>query len=276
MQPIALLLALAALGSGIRAVSFDEAKADPAKRQAYLAGLLDGKVFDKANNPKGVLKAWFYVADPAGRKAAEDAIRAEYKVEGREFYFDREVKAIFAPLDSAARRAYPWYRDNVIAGSGAKAGLLLVGDVFAGSEDEAKNVLEDYALAYVTLREAGLKIEDQELDANIPALKNVANKSLLTLWSQSGQLEAALKGTRKVGDAYKAELEKQYLGTHQTWSKMFAHEKKVYDDNNENTLQKEIVDFMDLCFKTNQKRLEGAGRKHKLVNKETHEYSFEK
>ena len=57
---------------------------------------------------------------------------------------------------------------------------------------------------------------------------------------------------------------------------MFAHEKKVYDDNNENTLQKEIVDFMDVCFKTNQKRLEGAGLKHKLVNKETHEYSLEK
>ena len=33
---------------GARAVSFDEAKADPAKRMDYLKALLDPKVFDKA------------------------------------------------------------------------------------------------------------------------------------------------------------------------------------------------------------------------------------
>jgi hypothetical protein len=276
MQQTLLAIVLAILVPGVRAVTFEEAKADASKRKAWLGGLLDAKVHDKAKNPKGDLKAWFYVADAEGRKAAEDAVRAEYKAEGREFYFEREVKAIFAPIESGVRPALPWYRDSIIAGSGAKAGLLLVGDVFKGSEDEARSAIEDYALAYVALRENGLKVEDQELDANIPALKNVSNKSLLPLWAQAGQLEAALKGTRKVGEAYKAELQKQYLATHQVWSRMFAHEKKVYDDNNENTLQKEIVDFLDLCFKGNLKRLEGAGVVHKLVSKDTHEYSLEK
>lgn len=267
---------LAILLAATAGPSFSDAKADPSKRKEWLAGILDAKVHDKAKNPKGVLKAWFYVADEAGRKAAEEAIKAEYKVEGREFYFDREVKAIFAPLESPARRVLPWYRDNVIAGSGAKAGLLLVGDVFAGTEDEARSAIEDFGLAYVALREDGLKVDDLELDANVPALKNVSNKSLLTLWAQSAQLESAAKGTRKVGDAFKAELQKQYLGTHQVWSKMFAHEKKVYDDNNENTLQKEIVDFLDACDKANTKRLGGAGLKLKMVSKETHEHQLEK
>ncbi|MBI3858356.1 MAG: hypothetical protein HY293_21950 [Planctomycetes bacterium] len=260
-----------------RAVTFDEAKADASKRMAYVGQMLDKQVFDKDKNPKGVLQAWFYVADEKQRAAAEELIKARYAKDGRAFYFQKEVKGIFAPLDSPSRRAMPWYSDNVAAGSGSKSGIMLVGDLFTlAGEDEAKSVIEDYALGLVKMREEGLKVKDLELDANIPALKLVSNKSLLPLYAQGGQLESILKGTRKVSDGFKAELTKEYLATHGLFGRMFAHEKKVYDDNNENTLQKEIVDFLDECFKDGHERFEKLGLKHKLVNKETQEWTFEK
>ena len=260
-----------------RAVTFDEAKADPSKRMAYVGGLLDKHVFDKDKNPKGDIQAWYYVADKDQRTAAEAAIKARYDKDGRAFYFQKEVAGIFAPLDSLVRRATPWYSDQVAAGSGSHTGILLVGDLFTlGGEEEAKSVVEDYALSLVQMREAGLKVKDLELDANIPALKLVSNKSLLPLFAQAGQLEAIMKGSRKVSDGFKTELTKQYLATHAVFGKMFAHEKKVYDDNNENTLQKEIVDFLDECFKFGHERFEKLGYQHKLVNKENHEWSLEK
>ena len=265
------------LAAGTRDVTFDQAKADASKRMAYLGQILDKQVYDKDKNPNGLFQAWYYVADEKQKAAAEEAIKARYKKDGREFYFAKEVKAIFAPLETSVRRAVPWYSDAIIAGSGTHSGILLVGDLFTlGSEEEAKSVVEDFALGLAKMREAGLKVKDQELDANIPALKLVSNKSLLPLYAQAGQLEAVLKGTRKVSDAFKQELTKEYLSTHAVFGKMFAHEKKVYDDNNENTLQKEIVDFLDECFKFNQERFNGLGYTHKLVNKETYEYSLDK
>jgi len=252
--------------------SFDEAKADPSKRMAYLQAALD-----PLKAPAGPLKAWYYVADEKQMAEAQEAIKAVFKAEGREFFFAKEVKNIFAPLESPTRRATPWYSDRVAAGAGTKTGILLVGDIFAlANEDEAKSVLEDYALAVIKLREGGMKVGDQELDANIPALKLVSNKSLLTMWGQSGQLEAASKGTRKVSDGFKAELQKQYLATHNVFARQYAQEKKVYDDNNENTLQKEIVDFLAECWKADHARIEGLGLKYNLTNKETQEYSLEK
>lgn len=260
-----------------RAVTFDEAKADASKRMAYVGSLLDKHVFDKEKNPKGLIQAWYYVADKDQRAAAEAAIKARYEKDGRAFYFPKEVAGIFAPLDSAVRRASPWYSDMVAAGSASHSGIVLVGDLFTlGSEEEAKSVVEDYALGLVQMRENGLKVKDLELDANIPALKLVSNKSLLPLFAQAGQLEAILKGSRKVSDGFKAELTKQYSATHGLFGKMFAHEKKVYDDNNENTLQKEIVDFLDECFKFGHERFDKLGYQHKLVNKENHEWSLEK
>lgn len=257
--------------------SFDEAKADPSKRMAHFHEHLDPLVFDKAKNPNGLIKAWYYVADEKQMAEAQEAIKAVFKAEGREFFFAKEVKNIFAPLESPARRAIPWYSDRISAGAGTKSGILLIGDVFSlASEAEALSVLMDYCLPVIKLRENGMKVGDQELDANIPALKLVSNKSLLTMWGQSGQLEAVLKGTRKVSDAFKADVEKQYLATHNLFARQFAQEKKVFDDNNENTLQKEIVDFLDECFKFNQERFGGLGYTHKLVNKETQEYSLEK
>jgi hypothetical protein len=260
-----------------RAVTFDEAKADASKRAAYVAQLLDPQVFDKDKNPKGVLKAWYYVADEKQKAAAEEAIKAQYKKDGREFFFPKEAKAIFAPIESPSRRAIPWYGNSVIAGNNSHAGILLVGDLFSlGSEEEARSVVEDYALGLAKMFEAGLKVKDQELDANIPALKQVSSRSLLPLYAQAAQLEAILKGTRKVSDGFKKDLTQQYLSTLGLFGKDFAREKKVYDDNNENTLQKEIVDFLDECMKFNNERFGGLGYSHKLVNKDTQEYSLEK
>jgi len=256
------LLIATLLSAGADAPSFDEAKADPAKRMAHLSAHLDPLVFDKEKNPKGLLKAWYYVADEKQLAAAQDAIKAVFKAEGREFFYAKEVKNIFAPLESPTRRATPWYSDRVTAGAGTKTGILLVGDVFAlANEDEARSVIEDYALALVKLKEEGLKVGELELDANIPALKLVSNKSLLPMWAQSGQLEAALKGKRKVSDGFKAELEKQYATTHALYARAYAQEKKVFDDNNENTLQKEIVDFLTECWKADHQRVESLGFK---------------
>ncbi|HEV3029427.1 MAG TPA: hypothetical protein VG457_17745 [Planctomycetota bacterium] len=269
---IATLFAVGAAGP-----TFDEAKADPSKRMAHLAAHLDPLVFDKVKNPTGLIKAWYYVADEAQMAAAHDAIKAVFKAEGREFFFAKEVKNIFAPLESPVKRATPWYSDRVSAGAGTKTGILLVGDVFSlANEDEARSVIEDYALALIKLRENGLKVGELELDANIPALKLVSNKSLLPLWAQSGQLEAVMKGARKVSDGFKKELQAQYLATHTLYARQYAQEKKVFDENNENTLQKEIVDFLTECWKTDHARIESLGYKFTLTNKETNEYTLEK
>src|SRR5258706_9081637 len=274
MLQLALATLTALLAAESRAVTFDEAKADASKRAAYVGQLLDGQVFDKEKNPNGLIKAWYYVADEKQMAAAQDAIKARYKADGREFYFAKESKAILAPLESPARRAIAWYSENVAAGSGSKSGIVLVGDLFTlGGEDEAKSVVEDYALGIVKMREAGLKVKDQELDANIPALKLVSNRSLLPLFAQAAQLEAVLKGTRKVSDAFKRDLTKEYLVTLSVYGRMHAHEKKVFDDNNENTLQKEIVEFLDECMKFDQERFTALGYKHTLVNKDNFEYS---
>jgi hypothetical protein len=259
------------------APTFNEAKADASKRMAYIGGLLDKHVFDQAKNPKGTIQAWYYVADKDQRAAAEAAIKERYTKDGRAFYFQKELPGIFAPLDSAVRRAVPWYSDTVAAGAGTHTGFVLVGDIFAlGGEEEAKSVVEDYALGLVQMREAGLKVKELELDANIPALKLVSNKSLLPLYAQAGQLESILKGARKVSDGFKTELTQSYLATHSLFGKMYAHEKKVYDDNNENTLKKEIVDFLEECFKFDHERFDKLGFQHKLVNKENHEWKLEK
>ena len=271
------LLIATVIAAGTAGPSFTEAKADASKRPAYLEATLNPWVFDKDKNPKGLIKAWYYVADEKQMAAAQDAIKAVFKAEGREFFFTKEVKNIFAPLESSVRRATPWYSDRVAAGAGTKSGLLLVGELFAlASEDEARSVLEDYALTLIKLKEDGLKVGELELDANIPALKLLSNKSLLPMWAHSGQLESALKGTRKVSEGFQKELQQSYLATHTLYARAYAQEKKVYDDNNENTLQKEIVDFLSEATKADHARLEALGYKYTLTNKETNEYSLEK
>src|SRR5689334_3022693 len=105
------------LTADTRAGTFDEAKADASKRTAYVAQLLEQQVYDKHKNPNGLLQAWYFVADEKQKAAAEEAIKARYTKDGRQFFFAKEVKAIFAPLETSVRRATPWYSDAVAAGS---------------------------------------------------------------------------------------------------------------------------------------------------------------
>jgi hypothetical protein len=48
------------------------------------------------------------------------------------------------------------------------------------------------------------------------------------------------------------------------YARAFAQEKKVYDDNNENTLQKEIVDFMTECWKVDHQPALEPGAESRL------------
>jgi len=262
-----LLAGIVALAPALRDVSYEEAKKDPAKRAAYVEQL--------TAKLKPELKGVFYMGDEAQAKAAVEALKAQWKDEGRAFFFEKESKPVLAQLENPSTRILPVYREGAIAGQEMKSGILLVGDIFGlGAEDEVKCCLEDYATSIITVREHNLKVGELELDANIPALKLLSHRSLIQVWAETAQLEAILKGKRKVSDAFKADLQKQFLGTQKLFSMAFAKERKVYDDNNENTLQKEIVDFLDGISKNMRGRIEAGGLEVKLVNKENHEYEL--
>ena len=79
--------------------------------------------------------------------------------------------------------------------------MFALGDVFCGTEAEARSAIEDFALEYAKLREGGLIVGDLELDANVPALKNISHQCLLKLWAQAGQLARILEGKREVSPA---------------------------------------------------------------------------
>ena len=271
----AIPLLLAALPQA--APTFAEAKADPAKRAAYLEKVVGGMIFDKDKNPKGLLKACFYLGDPAQLQAAQDKVKAEYAKDGRAFFFAREFKTMQAALESPTGRVLAYYRGGLAAGSQAKEGILLVGDVFSlAGEEDLKSLLEDYLPTYVRLAEDGIKVKDREVDTFVPALRQMSYVSLIPALAQADQLEKILKGGRKVSDGFKAEAVKSYLATYSLYSRAHAKEKKVYDDNNENTLQKEIVDTLDFLRAHLHERFQGMGLEHKTVNKENHEYSLEK
>lgn len=249
-----LLAGFLALAPAMQDVTFEEAKKDPSKRKAYVAQLSAGLKADVT----GV----FYMGDEAQAAAAKEAIQAQYKKDGRAFFFEKEYKPLLAQLESPSLRVLPVYQESAIAGLGKKLGIVLVGDIFTlANEDEARSCVEDYAISVVKIRENNLKVGDMELDANIPALKLVSHRSLIQVWSEMIQVEKILTGKRKVSDAFKADALKQYLGTHKLFSMAFAKEKKVYDDNNENTLQKEIVDFLTECWKADHQRVESLGFK---------------
>jgi hypothetical protein len=281
---LGLFFALLSAAAPSRSVTFEEAKASPAKRPAYLAAKLDPLVYDKDKNPAGLIRGWYFVPETSHGAAgcrcgacARAAIREVYKAEGREFYFERELPGILASLEAPTLRVLPYYSEDYGAAAQAKAGLVLVGDLFAlGGEDEAASVLEDYALTVIKVREEGLKIEDRELDTNIPALKTIGHVSLIRLWGQLAQLEGILKGRRKVSDGFRQEAIRQYLATYRAFMTQFLKEKKIYDDNNENTLQKEIVDFLKVVLQAIDARVEAMGYRHKLLDKATQEHALEK
>jgi hypothetical protein len=270
------ILAFLALCQGA-AVTYDQAKADPAKRAAYLEQKLGPLVFDKDKNPKGVLKACFYLPDEKQLEAAKEKVKAEYAKDGRAFFFAREFKTMETAVQSPVVKILAFYRNGVAAGSQGKEGILLVGDVFAlASEEEANSLFDDYLPTYLRLAEDGIKVKDREVDTFVPALRQMSYTSLIPALAQADQLEKILKGGRKVSDGFKAEAVKSYLSTYSLYSKAYAKEKKVYDDNNENTLQKEIVDTLEFLRTHLHERFQGMGLEHKAVNKENHEYSLEK
>lgn len=245
-------LALLAFAAG---PSFDEAKADKAKRADYLKAAIGG----------APLKGVFMLGDEASNKAGLDALKAEYKLDGREVFFNREIKKVVAPAELPAQRAVVYYREGLDIGAAQKAGILLVGDVFAlSNEDEAKSVLEDYVGTFVKFAESGIKIGDREVDTLVPALKQIAYTSLIKGLAQNTQVTAILSGKRKVSDAFKAEALKDYAATYQLFLGDLAKQKKIYDDNNENTLQKEIWDSLEMVKEQLEKSLVVDGDKVEL------------
>ncbi len=227
----ALALTLAA------APSFDEAKADKAKRADFLKDAV----------AKLPLKGAYLLGDEASNKAAMDALKAEYKEDGRAVFFNKEIKKVLAPADVASVRAVVFFREGVDVGAGQKAGILLVGDLFAlANADEAKSVLEDYVATSVKYGESGIKIGDKEVDTLVPALKQIAYTSLIKSLAQAVQVHNILCGMRKVSDGFKDAAVKEYLTTYRQFTADLAKQKKIYDDNNENTLQKEIWDSLEM------------------------------
>jgi hypothetical protein len=279
---VKIVVALLLMAGAAAAQSFDDAKKDPSKRAAYLDGLL-GKLACTQGHKQAALKGFCILSEAKHAekgchcaKCAQDLIRAEYKAENREFFFEKEIKGVLGPVESGQLRLFPFYRDSAVSGTHEHAGILLVGDLFAlKSEDEVRSLVEDYLSTYLKTREMGYKVEDRELDTFVPALKMISNTSLLHLDARSIQIEAILKGTRKVSEEFKQETLKQYLVSYQLFARQFAKEKKVYDDNNENTLQKEVVEYLDFIRQHIQKRLAAAGLEHKVVKQETFEYTLE-
>jgi len=248
--------------------SFDEAKKDPSKRAAWLTEKL-AKV--------GAIKAYFYMADEAQAKAGQDAIKAEYKADGREFFFNREIKKVLQPIEVSSVKVVPYYREGIDIGQKAKAGIVLVGDVFAlESEEEALSVIEDYLAPFVKYAEEGVKIGDREVDMFVPALKNMAYTTLIKSLAQSQQVAAILGGQRKVGESFKETAVKEYLTTYRQFNVDLLKQKKIFDDNNENTLQKEIWDSLEMVKAHLASTLEKAGYVHECTDKATQDHVLKK
>ena len=263
--------------AGSRPVTFDQAKADKSKRLTYLGELLGKLVYDKEKNPKGVVQGWYYLPDTAQNEAAQKAIRAEFKKDGRDFYFKRDIKGILESVKPAAFRITPFYRKGLFVASQEQAGILLVGDIFSlESEEDVKAILEDYAIPYIKNAEDGIMVGEREIDTTLPAIEAIAYKLLIRYVAQSHQVENILSGKRKVSDSLKKEALKEYLQYHQAYCKEVLKQKKIYDDNNENTLQKEILDQLAFLRDFTHKRVKKTGHNLKLVNKATQEHKLEK
>lgn len=268
-----LVALVASLAAQSKPVTFEEAKADPAKRPAYLEQIFSKLVYHKEKNPNGPAAGWVSAAESAARPRLLD----EYKLDGREFAFEKELKTVLAGTDASVTRANVFYRQKARVGSGQHVGVILVGDLFAlAGEDEVRSVVDDFLTATVTAWNNGLAIQDREIDANIPALGELADFIPIRVHALGVQLEAVLKGTRKVSDGFRAELTKQYLAAHKKFMQHLAKEKKLYDDNNENSLQKEIFDSYEFLRSTLHDRIAKAGYAHKAVDAAAHEYVLEK
>jgi len=283
-----IILGCAATPALSQSISFDDAKkGDEAKKLAYLDQLLGKLVWDKEKNPAGCVKAWYYMAGTDHKdagchcgKCAQAALKEEFKRDGRENYFDKEMPALLKAMESPAGRIFPFYRETAPMAQKKNQGIILVGDLFGlQDQEELSSTMEDYLLPYLKHHEQGMAFKDgdNELELNpaIPILRDIAHMSLLNMYSRAGQIEKIAAKARKVSDGFRQAVVKNYLDSLKLYLRQFKKELKIFDDNNENTLQKEIVDFLtfmkDLVFKN----LKKAGLEHKEVNKETFEFSLE-
>ena len=253
-----------------KAPTYKEAKADPSKRIAYVKKLVGKLVHDKAKNPKGILQAVFYLPDEKQKKAATKLIEAEYKKDGRAFYFRKEIKGHLAKVEKAPYRFATFFRQDLGVGMEEKAGILLVGDIFSsGTEQDVLSAFEDYATIAAKYGENGIIVSGREVDTTLPAIDRISHPLLIPLLSQLTQLEKILGGKRKVSDGYRKTIVAEYLANHQKYSKVVLKEKKIYDSNNENTLQKEIFDGLNVLLKHFDERMKKVGYEHKTVDKKT-------
>ena len=112
--------------------------------------------------------------------------------------------------------------------------------------------------------------------AEVPGGKARGPSVLIPLCSQLTQVEKILGGKRKVSDGYRKAVLAEYLSNHQKYTMEVLKQKKIYDSNNENTLQKEIYDALDTLHKHLDERLKKVGYSHKLVDKKTGKVELEK
>jgi len=277
-----IVMACAAASARGQSISFEDAKkGDEAKKMAFLDQELGKLVFDKEKNPTGFVKAWFYVANPEHKAKAEEVMKEEFKKDGREKFYEKEAPAILKSLECPSSRILPFYRETAPMAQRKCQGYLLVGNLFdLRDEAEYRSLMDDYLLTYLRSREEGLKFKDaedneQELNPAIPILRDIAHASLLNLYARSVQMAKIAGKARTVSDAFRKAVVQNYLASHQLFLRQFKKELKIWDDNNENTLQKEIVDFLTFMRDLIYKELKKAGVAHKEINKDTFEYALE-
>ncbi len=283
-----IILGVAATPALSQDISFEDAKADAAKRPAFLEQVFGKLVHCKEKNPAGYVKAWYCVTDTAHKdsgchcaQCAREALMEEFKKDSREKFAEKEIKELFDSLACPAQRVRPFFRETSRIGYKKCEGILLVGDVFGlNSANEFKSTMEDYLAPYIKYHEEVLTLKDKddfdmELNPAIPILKDIAHLCLLNLYARTLQIEKIAAKERQVSDEFRKGAIANYLDSHKVYLKMFAKEKKIWDDNNENTLQKEIVDFLEFMQGHIYEKLKKAGFEHKVVNKATFEYTLE-
>jgi len=259
---------------------------DEAEKIARLEGLLGKLVYDKEKNPAGLVKAW-YCVPAAGHKGAgchcgacaRQALLEEYRNDRREKQFEQELPAILKRLESPAERIVLFYGEKIVIGQKKRQGILLVGDLLGLGEEEVRSALEDYLPACLKSWEEGMTFKEEEnemdLDAYAPATREIARTSLVNLHARSVQLGKIAGKSRKVSEGYRQAVVRSYLDSLRLFSAQHAREEVIYEKNEENTLQKEIVFCLRLAKKVIQGNLKKAGLEHRVVNKETHEYALD-
>ena len=248
-------------------VTFDQAKKDATRRAAYLDRHLDAI--------RNQVRGWYLVGDGEDRAKAKVALRTEFRTEEKLYDYKKDTGKILADLDAGRLRVTPFYFKDALFGERENSGVLLIGKLFdLKNEDEALSILADYLPTTVDFRENGLMFDDWELDTYAPALKSMSDVSLIELHSRAAQLEKIFNGARKVSDGFRRAVISRYQATYGEFMKDFAAQQKIWDDNNENSFQLEIVEFLEAYRDHLHERMEKQGYKHKTGNKAKNAYTL--